>query len=433
MPRRTLRACRPRAPLHPRSLALRAAGTILAATAAAAAAALPAAAAAPGPFPFPVPFPFAGSAIAGWGINDDGQLGTGQVSPPALRPVLAVLPPGTRITQVAPGCNHSLALTSTGTVLAWGSNLAGELGNGTIGGRNATPAPVQFPAGTGQIRSVSAGCGFSMAVTTDGKLLTWGGNQDGELGNGQLGTNASRAGLVTFPAGFTVRSAAAGFEHALAVGTNGQVEAWGDNSGGELGTGSTSKPVGQPVPVGLPPGTRITQATAGVHNSLAVTAGGGVLAWGANTSGDLGIGTLSGIVTVPRRTLVPPLLRVRSVFAGCNHTLALTVTGSVLAWGDNSSGQVGAGSTQDSFTIPVHVRLPQGTWAVALGGGCVHSEALTSRGQMFAWGAGTELGTGDGMMARVPERVLLPAGQVAVGTGSSSSGDHGLAVLRPAR
>ena len=109
--------------------------TVLATVAALAGSALPAAAAAAGP---PAPG-HGGPAVTGWGSNLRGQLGTGHTGDDVLRPVLARLPHGTRITQVAPGCSHSLALTSTGSVLAWGDNRSGELGNGTTGGFKATP------------------------------------------------------------------------------------------------------------------------------------------------------------------------------------------------------------------------------------------------------------------------------------------------------
>jgi alpha-tubulin suppressor-like RCC1 family protein len=392
-------------------------------------------AATPGPFPFPLPIPAGGgTAIAGWGTNEFGELGTGQASPAVLKPVLAALPPGTRITQVAPGCDHTLALTSAGTVLAWGQNFSGELGNGTVGGFSATPQPVRFPDGTGRIRSVSAGCSFSIAVTTDGKLLTWGINGHGQLGNGKPGPGSPVPLVVAFPGGFTVRSAAAGFEHALAVGTNGQVEAWGDNSSGELGNGSTgtvAQPAALRVAVQLPPGTRVSSAAAGVFTSFAVTTRGGMLSWGSDTDGDLGIRTVSGTFPLPQHVLLPPLVQARGVFTGCNHTVALTTTGSVLAWGDNGSGQIGVGSSQFSFPVPVRVPLPNGGRAVAIGGGCVNSSAVTTRGQMLSWGSGDRDGTGsdDPGVDRVPALTRIPPGFAAIGTGGGANGDFGLAVL----
>jgi alpha-tubulin suppressor-like RCC1 family protein len=369
--------------------------------------------------------------VAGWGENDHGELGTGQASSSfVLVPVLASLPPGTRITQVAPGCSHSLALTSTGSVLAWGDNRGGELGNGTTGGFSATPAPVKLPAGV-TIRSVAAGCSFSMAVTTTGQLLTWGDNVVGELGNGKTGGNTSLPGPVSLAPGISVRTATAGEDHALAVTTTGQVYAWGSNDDGELGNGTSGQPNPTPAPVRLPAGTQVTAVAAAEHDSLAVTAGGDVFGWGNQSFGSLGNGRGSGIAPLPVRTLLPPGLRVRSIYAGCFHTLAITVTGIVLAWGDNGNGQLGDGQPrQGDSLVPVHVPLPNGGRAVAVGGGCVHSVALTGRGQMLAWGSGGLLGNGGMTSSPVPVAVRLPAGRIAIGTGGSAVGDFSLALLR---
>jgi alpha-tubulin suppressor-like RCC1 family protein len=370
--------------------------------------------------------------VAGWGENDHGELGTGQASSSfVLLPVLASLPPGTRITQVAPGCSHSLALTSTGSVLAWGGNFSGELGNGSAGGFSATPAPVKLPTGV-TVSTVAAGCGFSMAVSTTGQVYTWGSNVVGELGTGKTGGNAALPGAVSLAPGVRVRTVAAGESHALAVTTTGQVYAWGSNDDGELGNGITN---GQPNPtpalVQLPAGTRITAVTAAEHDSLAVTAGGGVLGWGSQSFGSLGNGRDSGTAPRPVHTLVPRGLRVRSIYAGCFHTLAVSSTGLVLAWGDNGNGQLGIGSLRRGESVfPVHVPLPQGGRAVAVGGGCVHSVAVTGRGQVLAWGSGGLLGNGGTTSSPAPVTVQLPAGRFAIGTGGRAIGDFSLALLR---
>src|SRR6185437_3103473 len=406
-----------------------AASAALAASAVLAWPALPATAATAGR---PAAAPPSGQSVAGWGENDNGELGTGQASSGfVLLPELASLPPGTRITQVAPGCSHSLALTSTGSVLAWGDNRTGELGNGTTGGFKATPAPVKLPAGV-TISSVAGGCGFSMAVTTTGQLLTWGDNSTGELGTGKTGGNTALPGPASLPPGVTVRTAAAGEDHALAVTTAGQVYAWGSNDDGELGNGSTSgQPNPTPAPVRLPAGTQVIAATAAEHDSLAVTAGGDVFGWGNQSFGSLGNGQGSGIAPLPVRTLVPAGLRVRSIYAGCFHTLAITTTGIVLAWGDNGNGQLGDGQPRQGDSLfPVHVPLPQDGRAVAVGGGCVHSVALTARGQMLAWGTGVLLGNGGTTSSPVPVTVRLPAGRIAIGTGGSAIGDFSLALLQ---
>lgn len=404
------------------------ASTVLAAAGALAAAPLPAGAATAGPLPLPFPFP--GAAIAGWGNSSLGQLGTGMASKGlVLSPVLTALPPGTRITQVAPGCDQALALTSTGSVLAWGDNSQGELGNGSTGGFSATPAPVRFPAGV-RIRQISAGCDFSLAVTTDGQVWGWGDNVNGQLGATAGGFQPSPV-QAQLPAGVRVRAVSAGGAHSLAVTTAGQVLAWGANGNGQLGTGGTSTGGATPVPVHLPPGIRVSSVSAGDLSSEAVTVNGEVLGWGIQAGGVLGNGASSGRAVTPVRALIRPGVRVRRIFSGCFHTLAVTTTGTVLAWGSNSDGELGTGTTQpQSSPVPVLVQLPPGTRAVAVGGGCRHSVALTSRGQILDWGAAGLLGNGSTTASAVPVQAQLPAGSRAIGTGGSAAGDFSLALLR---
>jgi alpha-tubulin suppressor-like RCC1 family protein len=402
---------------------------ILAICAALAGPAPPATAATVGPSSFG---PLSGQAIAGWGSNVSGELGTGQTSSDrALLPVLASLPHGTRVTAVAAGCSHALALTSTGGVLAWGTNRFGELGSGTAGGVSATPAPVKLPDGV-RISAISAGCTFSLAVSTDGQVYAWGSDNIGQLGNGTINFDASPLpALVHLPPGVTVRTISAGFEHALAVTTDGQVLAWGDNNAGKLGNGGNARVGTTPAPVQLPAGTRVTAVTAGTENSLAVTSTGQVLGWGSEASGSLGNGRTDGSTAVPVRTLLPAGTRVRSVFAGCKHTLAVTTDGQVLAWGDNQNdGELGIGTTRvRNSPFPVRARIQGGIQVVAVGGGCFHSLALTSQGQVLAWGGRTLLGNGSSNGSAVPVRVRLPVGSFAIGIGGGASNTFSLAVL----
>jgi alpha-tubulin suppressor-like RCC1 family protein len=373
--------------------------------------------------------PPAGTAVAGWGSDSSGQLGNGTASDtPALSPVLASLPPGTRLTAIAVGCDHALAVTSTGTVLAWGSNSAGELGTGAKSPFSATPVTVKLPAGV-TASAVSGGCGYSLAVTTTGQVYAWGDNSLGQLGNGATGAASATPALAHLPAGTTVRSVAAGRKHALAVTTRGQVLAWGANDVGQLGNGRTGAPNGTPAAVPLPAGTQVTTATAGVDDSLVATVTGQVFGWGSEFAGGLGDGRTNGVAASPVRTLIPAGLRVRSLFAGCSHTLATTATGLVLAWGDSGNGQLGTGSShQDGSAVPVHVPLAGA--AVAVGGGCVHSTALTRRGQVFSWGAATLQGNGTSAENDRPEQVSLPGGRTAIAIGGAAVADFSLALLR---
>lgn len=123
-----------------------------------------------------------GGALLGWGDGHDGQLGNGHRTNVQSTPVRVRLPRGVTVISVRAGCEHTLALTSTGRVLAWGFNVDGELGDGS---RTSTDTPVwvKLPKGT-KIKAVRAGCDQSLALTTTGQVLAWGFNEFGELGTG---------------------------------------------------------------------------------------------------------------------------------------------------------------------------------------------------------------------------------------------------------
>ena len=135
-----------------------------------------------------------------------------------------------------------------------------------------------------------------------------------------------------------------------------------------------------------------------------------MLAWGANGSGQLGNGTTTNS-DLPVGVKLPRGAEVAAVSAGSDYTLARTSTGSVLAWGDNGSGELGDGTTTSS-DVPVNALAPFGTKAVAVSAGEDHSLALTSTGQVLAWGDNTfgELGNGTTTSGDFSVKVRLPKG-----------------------
>ena len=368
-----------------------------------------------------------GGALLAWGDGANGQLGNGTVTD-RLLPGAVKLPATTKITQVRAGCFHTVALTSTGKVLAWGLNNLGQLGNGTTT-NSTTPVKVTLPAGV-KVTEVRAGCFHSMALTSTGQVLAWGGNQDGQLGNGTT-ANSGIPLPVSLPDGTTVKAIAAGEAHSLALTSTGRVLAWGFNATGDLGDGTTTDRH-SPVPVALPTGVTVTGIAAGQFHSLAVTSTGGALAWGFNNQGELGNGTMQPS-DVPVPVALPAGTTVKAIIAGCEHSLAITGAGHLVAWGFNADGELGNGTTTDSAT-PVPVTLPAGTSVQAIRAGCEHSLALTSTGHVLAWGVGDNgrLGYGGTGSRHVPVRVKLPAGAVPTAVGAGPMAPVSFAIVRQA-
>jgi alpha-tubulin suppressor-like RCC1 family protein len=354
-----------------------------------------------------------------WGTNGFGQLGNATITTSSSStPIQVSLPSGTAVTAIAGGSYHSLALTSTGQVLAWGYNMAGALGNGTTTS-SSTPVQVSLPSGT-TVTAIAGGGYHSLALTSSGQVLAWGYNLYGQLGNGS-NTFSSTPVQVSLPSGTTVTAIAGGWNHSLALTSTGQVLAWGLNQYGQLGNGTVTDS-NTPVQVSLPSGTTAVAIAAGEGHSVVVTSTGQVLAWGSNQYGQLGNETTIDSST-PVAVSLPSGTTVTAIAAGDYHSLALTSSGQELAWGANFSGQLGNGSTTDSST-PVAVSLPSGTTVTAIAGGGYNSLALTSSGQVLAWGSNSDgqLGNGTVTDSSTPVPVTgLETAATAIAAGSRHS------------
>ena len=367
--------------------------------------------------------------VLAWGRNDFGQLGNG-TSTDASTPARVRLPGGTKVQQVRAGCDHTVALTSTGHVLAWGINGSGQLGNGSIASRE-TPVRVKIPGGT-KVIAVRAGCDFSLALTSRGRVLAWGDNFYGQLGNDTT-TDSHVPVRVQLPAGTKVTAISAGGSFALARTASGRVLAWGQNTNAELGNDSTTSS-GVPLQVNLPPGVRVTIISAGYNFAVARAAGRpfAYFAWGANNLGQYGNGSTAGSATpvgVSYSVTGPGHVHLASLFAGCGHTLALLSNGAMLAWGANDEGQLGNGTTTSS-DAPVLVKLGR-TKVAAISASCDDSYALTRNGHVLAWGydGQGQLGNGGAVNSDTPLRVHLPSGWRASAVGSGPVAGHALAIV----
>jgi alpha-tubulin suppressor-like RCC1 family protein len=274
---------------------------------------------------------------------------TGKGSVRAAGPVLAAIAAAglylaapAAASAAQPSAAAPATAPAAGTALAWGDNFFGELGNGTSGGISSVPVPANLPAGT-SVTKVSAGGDFSLALTSAGSVLAWGDNEDGQLGNGTT-TNSSTPVPVDLPAGTRITAISAGWDFGLALTSAGGVLAWGYGGWGELGNGTTGGG-GQfrstPAPVDLPAGTSVTAVSAGEDYGLALTSAGGVLAWGRDDYGQLGDGgSTARDSLLPVLVDLPASVRATAVAAGGLFGMALTSTGRIYAWGANGNGEL---------------------------------------------------------------------------------------------
>ncbi|MCU6710652.1 RCC1 repeat- and reductase domain-containing protein [Paenibacillus sp. J5C_2022] len=210
-----------------------------------------------------------------WGSNAFGQLGYEGTAHSSVPVQVAGL---SDIVAVSATGYHSLALTADGHVWAWGANDFGQAGNGTA---VHSPTPV-LVEGLQQVQAVSAGFYHSIALLQDGTLMAWGQNNYGELGSGMADSYSDKPVAVSLLN--DVKSVSAGMYYNLALKSDGSVWAWGANQYGQSGTGI---PQHQSVPVQVP-GLTATSIDAGFYTSGAIGTDGQYYAWGSNAFGQLG-------------------------------------------------------------------------------------------------------------------------------------------------
>jgi hypothetical protein len=198
--------------------------------------------------------------------------------------------------------------------------------------------------------------------------------------------------------------------HSLAVKPDGTVWAWGDNTFGQLGNGTTT---GSNVPIHVSGLTNVVSVAGGASHSIALKADGTVWAWGLNLYGALGNGTFDNSTTPVQ---VSGLTGVIKIAAGTGHNLAITSDGTVWTWGEGIYGQLGTGQTWDSL-LPVHV--PGLSGVVSVAGGYGHSMALKSDGTVYDWGINTwgNLGNGTNVNSTYPVQVSGLSNVAGIGAG----------------
>lgn len=391
--------------------------------------------------------------VYAFGENQFGQLGSeaniGTAEPNATPASVTLPAAGGPVTQIAAGFGHSLVVTSAGQLYSFGDNLYGQLGSEANKGKespNPTPAIVTLPGASGTVAQISAGFYHSLALTSTGQLFAFGNNLSGQLGNATHDETSEpnpTPTLVTLPgAGGQVTQMAAGGYHSLAVTSTGQLYAFGNNFDGQLGNEATSGTLtAHPTPTLVTlPGAKgpVTKVAAGLNHSLAMTSTGQLYAFGDNTYGQLGVA--GGANPTPALVTLPGAGGpVTDIAAGWGHSLALTSTGQLYAFGYNFYGQLGieAGIGSGSgISTPTLVTLPGASGPVTqIAAGFSQSLAVTSTGQVYAFGAnlygqlGIEAGSGTTNPNHTPALVGLPAGATIDTVARGPLANHALALV----
>jgi alpha-tubulin suppressor-like RCC1 family protein len=320
---------------------------------------------------------------------------------------------------IAVATYHACALMQDGSVQCWGDNSYGQLGlaNTTLY-PNSTPnaiGRVQLLDG-GTATAIAAGGGSTCAVLTSGELTCWGDNSAGELGLGNTtsmsGTSPSTFAPVDLGSGALAESVSVGYLAACAVLRSGAVKCWGGNGFGQAGIGSTTSPVTAPPTASVPLADATAQMVTAGNGHACALMGGNIQCWGDNSDGELGTGNATeyGASTGNPASLGTVLLpgigspTASAVVAGGGHTCALVSNFGLVCWGDNADGELGLASdagTLGGTTATRPADLPAVSFAAGVSAfsvtlGDYHTCALLSNGSVSCWGgnASAQLGLG---------------------------------------
>jgi len=327
----------------------------------------------------------------------------------------AVASADTSAIEVTSSTGHTCALKSDGSVACWGSNLWGQLGDGTLDNRTV-PVPVTSGALTRKtVTQIATGGGHTCALMSGGSVACWGFNIAGQVGDGST-VNRLRPIVVSGGAlsGKNVVQIAAGGARTCALIDDGTIACWGYLYGDGTGDNSPITDRYSPVSIsdGALSGNTVTQIAVAESHICALLTGGTIACWGDNYFGQIGDGTTVDVES-PRTVNSGSLVAasVTQVAVTYSHTCALTSNGKVSCWGGNYWGQLGNG-TKTNVSVPTEITgdLITGETVTQIAAGNAHSCALTADGSLFCWGSNLDGELGNRFTTTTNEPILVAGG-----------------------
>lgn len=303
-----------------------------------------------------------------WGENSRGQLGKNIFGNSITAPQKIEL--SANITKIEAGIEHNIALDDSGHVYVWGSNIYGQLGDGTNEDK-CTPIMLESIY---NIEDVIAGYNHTIFIKNNDGIYMCGNNEYGQLG---IGTTENSKLPIKISSQYEPISISGGLGHTVEVDKEGNIYVWGLNSSRQLGD-SDNIPIDNSLrPAEVCGLENIVSVENGLYHSLALDRDGTVWSWGHNSHNQLGDGT-----TIDRDKPQKIIYDVKSISAGYYHSVALKNDGTVWAWGFNGFAQIGQNENKNYSPVQV-----QGLTDIkSIAAGSYHNLALKNDGTVWMWG-----------------------------------------------
>jgi alpha-tubulin suppressor-like RCC1 family protein len=331
---------------------------------------------------------------------------------------------------ITAGAYHTCAIMDNGSVSCWGGNWDGQLGDGTNTDRNTPTQISSFGEGRTAV-ALTAGEYHTCVILDDGSVSCWGYNEYGQLGDGTTTARNTTTQTSSLGTDRTAVAINAGGYHTCAILDDGSVSCWGRNWAGQLGDGTSTDRDTPTQTSSLGTDRTAVAITAGKFHTCAILDDGSVSCWGYNGYGQLGDGTTTNRNTPTQTSTLGTDRTAVAITAATRHTCAILDDGSVSCWGYNSKGQLGDGTSTDRDTPTQTSSLGEGRTAVAITGGDYHTCAILDDGSVSCWGLNNyygQLGDGTTTDRYTPTQTSsLGTGRTAVAI--SAGEEHTCAIL----
>ncbi|KAF0697947.1 Aste57867_11400 [Aphanomyces stellatus] len=339
--------------------------------------------------------------VYSWGRGDEGQLGHGMGKIRQSLPTMLDALRGKHVVEVAAGAMHTLALLVDGDVFTWGNNSYGQCGVP----EPTVEMPRLVPCLVGRrITAIACGAGHSVAIAATGAVFSWGIGKQGQLGHGYecVQEPNPRQILSLEP----VAAVACGIAHTMFLLPDGSIRGCGLNSYGQLGLGHTKPIVGVPTSIELT--CRVHHVACGGAHSCLVDADGRLWSAGSNSCGQLGLGHSTDTCEFEVVAMATPCAL---VVCGEEFSGAVAATRAVYMWGLGIAGQMGD-RTYTSYDAPHLVDGLPPVETLSLSQAQVF--AVTGEGGVWTWGLPGDRAHDAGAIIESPEQVAAFFGKKRV-------------------